>query len=197
MIGLHLNQATSTLQSQEPLLKIMGRTLRRSADIRISGAYRGVNLSGLEYGGTPPQHPEEDYKYLKSKGFNLVRLAFDWEKLQPVKSGAFDTVYQALIDQNIAWAKIYGINIILDCHNYGRRKVSGVERVLNDGVLTYADLNDLWLRLSNLYKNEETVLAYDLMNEPHDMPVATVPSNIKTSTWSVGARSSIYNSGKH
>jgi endoglycosylceramidase len=77
---------------------------------------RGVNLSGLEY--IPPvqwAHHESDYATIVSWGFNVVRLPISWENLEP-RPGVYDDAYLRLVDQDIAWAKQYGIYIVLDMH---------------------------------------------------------------------------------
>lgn len=78
---------------------------------------RGVNLSGYEY--IPPiqwAHHSSDYATIASWGFNVVRLPISWENLEP-RAGVYDDRYlQNLVGQDIAWAKQYGIYIVLDMH---------------------------------------------------------------------------------
>ena len=77
---------------------------------------RGVNLSGYEY--VPPiqwAHYESDYATIASWGFNAVRLPISWENLEP-RAGVYNDSYLRLVDQDVAWAKQYGIYIVLDMH---------------------------------------------------------------------------------
>lgn len=93
--------------------------------------YRGISVSGLEFGSNIPgsesidyfQGEEAVYEYLASKGFNVARLAFKWERLQPEINGALDSTYKGYIDNNLTWANTHGIKVILDCHNYARRRI--------------------------------------------------------------------------
>jgi len=57
---------------------------------------------------------------------------------------------------------------------------SGTYRV-GDPQLPTSAFADLWSRLATAYVSESTVWMYDLMNEPHDMPVPTTTSNYNTS----------------
>ncbi|MFI5449905.1 MAG: glycoside hydrolase family 5 protein [Candidatus Bathyarchaeia archaeon] len=76
---------------------------------------RGVNLSGYEY--SPPEwiHNESDFKTIASWGFNVIRLPISWENIEP-RPGHYNEDYLRLIDQDIAWAKAYGIYVVLDMH---------------------------------------------------------------------------------
>jgi endoglucanase len=148
---------------------------------------RGINLAGAEFGennlpGTFGRdytfNSETTYRYFGAKNLNLVRLMLRWERLQPVLRGPLDANYLTGVKNNIAWAKAHGDRVILDIHNYGRYKLTE-NGVLNTYTLdnTYggvvkvagADLADLWIRMSNEFRDEAAVYAYDLMNEPHDM----------------------------
>jgi endoglycosylceramidase len=78
---------------------------------------RGVDLSGYEY--IPPiqwVHHESDYAQIASWGFNVIRLPISWENLEPQAGVYNDSYLQNLVDQDIAWAKQYGIYVILDMH---------------------------------------------------------------------------------
>lgn len=137
--------------------------------------HRGVNLAGAEFNsGVIPGveeknftwNDEKSYEYFASKGLTLIRVPFRWERMQPVLYDALDTKYLNGLKRNVAWAQKHGAKIILDVHNYGRYhgKVIGVSPDVPISAFT-----DLWVRLSNEFKDELAVYAYDLMNEPHGM----------------------------
>lgn len=151
---------------------------------------RGVNLAGAEFGennlpGTLGRdytfNSETSYRYFGAKNLNLVREMLRWERLQPVLNGPLDANYLAGIRNSIAWAKAHGDRVILDIHNYGRYKITE-NGVLNTYILdnNYSGvvkvpgsaLADLWARISAEFRDESTIYAYDLMNEPHDMGAA-------------------------
>jgi endoglucanase len=133
---------------------------------------RGVNLAGAEFGetelpGTPGTHftynSERSFQYFAEKGFTLFRLALRWERLQPVLRGPLDDFHLAALKQNVTWAHAHGIKLIIEIHNFGAfLDLSGREIILTSGV----ELADFWLRLSDEFRNEPAVYAYDLMNEP-------------------------------
>lgn len=178
-----------------------GRSLRRKIGRTRSSAYRGMSISGLEF--TPGTFPGTlnthffapalaDFQYMATKGFNLVRLPFRWERVQPTLGGALDTTHLNLIKQAINDARTVGIPVMLDVHNYGGYYVAGVEHKINDGTVTYAHFADLWSRLSSEFKNDSNVWGYGLMNEPESMPVPTTTANYNTTaTWTLAARAAL------
>jgi len=165
-----------------------------------SGQYRrGVNVAGAEFGqsnlpGTLGRdytfNSEATFRYFAEKKLGLIRLPLQWERLQHTPGGPLDAAYLAGVKSNVAWAKAHGAEIILDIHNFARYSVRTggaletyvIDNKSADGSVkvTAADLADLWVRLSNEFKFERTVYAYDLMNEPHDMGQANWKSISQT-----------------
>ena len=146
--------------------------------------FRGVNLAGAEFGqdvlpGTFGTHywfnSDASFRYFAGKGLNIVRVPLRWERLQPVLRGPLASDYLARLKQNAAWAQAHGGKILIEIHNFGRYKINGLTECILDnpcpgttGVST-VDFIDLWERLSDEFRNEAGVYAYDLMNEPHQM----------------------------
>ena len=75
--------------------------------------YLGVNLSGAEFGvpdefrhAYPAGVPGTDYIFptraeidgYAAAGFNIIRVPFAWERLQPAQGGPFDPAYLAGLD---------------------------------------------------------------------------------------------------
>jgi endoglucanase len=61
-------------------------------------------------------------------------------------------------------AEQYQIDVVLDLHNYGRYKgeIVGSKQVPNDAFY------DVWKRIAQALKSYPALMAYGLMNEPHD-----------------------------
>ena len=134
---------------------------------------RGVNLAGAEF--APERVPgvaNIDYtfptaakiQYYDQAGFNAMRLPFTWERLQPVLLKPLDPVYLALIINFLDDAARRNQHVVLDLHNYGRYRgyIIGTEAVPPKAF------RDLWHRLAKAVGKKRAVLAYGLMNEPHD-----------------------------
>jgi endoglucanase len=141
----------------------------------------GVNLAGAEFGATFPGVYGVDYiyptsenlDYYKSKGRNLVRLPFHWERLQHELNGPLDKEELERLRGFLRAAAARQMDVILDVHNYGRYHFAGedqgVYHIIGSERVPFAAFGDLWGRIAAAVKDEPAVCAYGLMNEPHDM----------------------------
>ena len=148
--------------------------------------YRGVNLAGADFGesnlpgtfGVDYTYPTNaEATYFKSKGMNIIRLPFRWERLQPTLNAALDPTelnrLQTFVNQAIA----VGHTVVLDPHNYARYK----NNIIGASSVTNANFADFWGRLATVYKNNPAVI-FGLMNEPNSM---------STETWVAAANAAI------
>lgn len=141
------------------------------------GYLRGVNSYSLAYiAGSDPRYrsePPSSYRYLASRGHKIIRLPIPWGKLQPQLGGPLDPNFQAAMLREVANIRAAGMRTVLDLHAYFRHPTSESAAVVGDGI-SQAQLDDVWLKLSALFKDDESVYAYDLMNEPYDMPSSVI-----------------------
>lgn len=154
---------------------------------------RGVNVSGAEFGddnipgvyGTDyTYNSAQTFEYFAARNLKFIRLQILWERLQPVLGGPLDPTNLGYLQQDVAWAKAAGAQISIDPHDFGRYSInqSGVLNTYiidneynGQVVVSSADLENFWVQMSNVFKDEPAVVAYDLMNEPHDMGTANWP----------------------
>ncbi len=152
--------------------------------------YKGVNLSGAEFGTSIPGTKGIDYTwptktevdYYIAKGMNTFRLQFLWERLQPTPKGEFNKTYETDLDSFVVYATSKGATVFLNPQNFARYygKVVGTADVPND---VFADL---WRRLALKYANNQKVV-FGLVNEPHDMPTEQWLSAANTATAAIRA----------
>jgi endoglucanase len=147
---------------------------RHADDCEDDGvALTGVNIASAEFGeGNLPGIYEQDYIYpsagdvdvLLERGFNVFRLPFRWERLQPVVNGDFDPVELARLDTLVRYITKHRAKVLLDPHNYARyfNQVVGVD-------IPASALGDFWARLAHLFRHDSRVL-FGVMNEPNSMP---------------------------
>jgi endoglucanase len=133
----------------------------------------GINLAGPEFGGKHlPGKLGHDYLfpnavhliYYKAKGFNAVRLPIKWERLQQKLYSDLDTAYLNEIQNFLMKAKQYQMDVVLDLHNYGRYK----GKIIGSQQVPKTAFYDLWKRTAHALKNYPALMAYGLMNEPHN-----------------------------
>jgi endoglucanase len=158
---------------------------------------RGVNMSGAEFGSnsengggnvggtlgsTYTYESAPTFGYFGARGLPFIRMEVLWERLQPTPGGPLapgnpnDNL--GYLKQAVAWAKAGGAQISIVLQNYGRYTVDGQVCIIDNPctggtvLVTGADLADFWAKMAAVFVNEPGVVAYDMMNEPHDMGVA-------------------------
>ncbi len=153
----------------------------------------GVSLAGPEFGmlerhlsNLSPGVHGVDYVYnspatsrrVAQSGFQLVRLPFRWERIQPRLGHSLDPAELQRLESAVDSAAEQGLKVILDLHNYCRYRigtsqgvvVAVVDEPINGKALVRREhLADLWRRLALNFRGHPGVLAYGIMNEPHDM----------------------------
>ncbi len=140
----------------------------------------GVNLAGAEFGDVFPGVYDTDYTYpsnsvldyYSGKGLKLIRLPIKWERIQPTMNTALNATELNRITAVVDYAKTKGMQVIVDMHNYCRRSINGTEKIIGANGLPTANIKDCWTRLATALKTKTNIFAYDIMNEPHDMPQA-------------------------
>jgi endoglucanase len=137
--------------------------------------YAGVNLSGAEFKakrlpGVPFKdytYPQPaDFDYFASRGMNVIRLPFLWERLQPDLGGDFDKQQLLLLQKTVEMAKTRNMSIVLDVHNYGRYRGQEIGAGVPDSAFA-----DFWSRLAKAFANDPRVI-FGMMNEPASIPAA-------------------------
>ena len=157
--------------------------------------FRGVNVSQAEWGdplnesygvGNYTYATAPTFNYFTARGLPFVRLLVKWERLQPTLLGDLDPTQLGYLQQNVADAKAAGAVVSIVPHNEARYATleSQVANYDSDACIvdnpcpgspftvTSDELVDFWVKMSNVFKDEPAVAAYDLTNEPHDMGVA-------------------------
>lgn len=135
---------------------------------------RGVNLSGPEFGTVPGRHAT-DYAYPSAQtiarfgalGLTGVRLPVRWERLQPRPGEPLDAAELLRLDAAVVAAKLAGMRTVIDLHNFA---YYGTDRI-GTGAAAVSAFADVWRRLAAHFRSEPFV-AFGLMNEPYDIPVA-------------------------
>lgn len=136
----------------------------------------GVNVAGAEFNsGKLPGTVNKDYtypapsdlKFMAAQGANVIRLPFRWERVQPEINGPLNDAEIKRLQSTVAAAKAEGLCVIFDVHNYAKyfgQNMAG-RTDLQNGLI------DFWRRLALIFDDQSSV-AFGLMNEPNYMPLA-------------------------
>lgn len=120
---------------------------------------------------------EPDIKYIAALGMNCLRLPFWYrnfmnEDLQFYAENPDENPGFQLMDRLIGWAEKYGLYVILDMHGApGGQSTDHTTGTLNKNELYTSEENlsamqSIWEAIATRYKDNGTVCAYDIMNEP-------------------------------
>lgn len=140
--------------------------------------FLGVNLAtasgGTVHGeyNTNYSYPTfKDLHYFKAKGVRLVRFPFRWERVQHEVNGPLDMEFDVKkIKEVVAEAERIGMYVMLDMHDYCRRKVDGTTYKFGESdKLTKEHFADVWYKLATEFKDFTNIWGYDIMNEPYSL----------------------------
>jgi endoglucanase len=115
----------------------------------------------------------EDIRFIKRSGFNSVRVPFNYrlfvtdDEPQRLEGPGYE-----LLDRVIGWCKQEGLFVILDMHAApGGQTGDNIDDswgfpFLFESAESQELTVKIWQKIAARYKNETTVLGYDLLNEP-------------------------------
>jgi aryl-phospho-beta-D-glucosidase BglC (GH1 family) len=122
---------------------------------------------------------EEDIAQIEKLGFNCVRVPFWYrnfmtEDLEWLTENNDDNPGFQKLDWLISTCEKYGVYVMLDLHgapggqskNHCTGKAGRNELYENEEMLTATV--ELWCAIATRYKDNKTVVAYDLLNEPQN-----------------------------
>ena len=117
---------------------------------------------------------EADVERIAELGFNAVRPALNARLF--LTEGDNPTYVEenfVLLDQLIGWCRKHGLYVIIDMHGApGGQTGANIDDSANDQPELFTEMKnqdrlvELWTTIARRYKDEPTVAAYDLLNEP-------------------------------
>lgn len=109
----------------------------------------------------------DDIHLIHQAGFNSIRVPIHYKFFATDDAEGFQ-----LIDQLVQWSKAEDIYLVLDMHAAPGGQTgtniddsNGYPWLFNDAS-AQQQLLDTWQRIARHYRNEPTILGYDLLNEP-------------------------------
>jgi hypothetical protein len=139
-----------------------------------SGAFTQTGFSAASPGtyGEDYVYPDRaDFAYLRSRGHNLTRVPFRWERVQPTINEPLNSVELARLRSCFDGAAAVGMRVIPSVQNYGAYYFGEQNyKDIGSPELPISAYRDLWSRLAGVWKDHPAVVGYDIMNEPYDLP---------------------------
>ncbi len=181
----YIATAASAAATSDDYLHAVGSTLYDDAgnEVRLTGiAWFGFETGNQVYHGLWTANMEDILDTVANQGFNVLRIPLSVQLVNQWRNGngasPASVNYSAnpdlqgltslqILDASIAYCKKIGLKVMLDMH-----------RVVNTQMLDSwytadypaADFEACWKWLAEHYKNDDTVIAMDLFNEPHGQP---------------------------
>ena len=109
----------------------------------------------------------EDIHQIKQMGFDSIRIPMHWKLFATDDAEGF-----ALLDRVLGWCHDEGLLVVLDLHAAPGGQTGANIDDSNGWPWLYTDkgaqqqTEDLWRRVAHRYRNNTTVMGYDLLNEP-------------------------------
>jgi len=155
--------------------------IRRDRDKLVVGEdaheirLRGVNFNNLNWEEdaaliiNSDHHSELDFQRVADMGMNVIRFNLSYVVFEDdddpynYKREGWDW-----LDQNISWAKEYGIYLLINIHVPQGGYQGGTDEgfALWDNAENQERLKALWREIAARYKDEPLIAGYDLLNEP-------------------------------
>lgn len=141
-----------------------------------------ITLRGVAFGNEvwsdkevpSTHHNETDFQRLSAMHMNAVRFYLNYKTFE--SDNAPYTYKQTgwdWINQNVEWAKKYGVYLILNMHYpQGGYQSGGTGDMLWNAVESQNRLTALWGEIAKKYKDEPTIIGFGLVNEP--IPISSL-----------------------
>lgn len=118
---------------------------------------------------------------IADRGFNLLRIPISTELIKNWSNGSYPTANfnQAtnsylvgmnsleIFDYVIGQCRANGIKIMIDIHSAKTDSMGHMANIWTNGDISEQDYLDALAWMAGRYKNDDTIIAYDLKNEPH------------------------------
>jgi endoglucanase len=116
---------------------------------------------------------DEDIRFIKQSGFNSIRVPFSYRLfVTEAEPRRLEGVGYELLDRVVGWCQKEGLYVILDMHAApGGQTGDNIDDSYGYPFLFESEESqqlaaDIWQKIAARYKDEPTVIGYDLLNEP-------------------------------
>jgi endoglucanase len=135
-----------------------------------------IQLKGIAFGNEvwsdkeipDTHHSEIDFERVKSMNMNLIRFYINYKTFEDdAQPYTYKKTGLDWLNKNIAWAKKYGIYLIVNLHvPQGGFQSLGTGDALWTNPENQKRVISLWKHIAETYKNESQIIGFGLVNEP-------------------------------
>ena len=142
---------------------------------KFEGYQKGVNLGGWlsQCVSYEKEHFDnfitlKDIEYIKSLGFDHVRLPIDYDVIEEEDGRIKEDGYKHIEDL-IGWCRKLGLKLILDLHKtcgfmFDTKEVPDPDKFFTDVTLQDRFI-ETWVRLIKRFGKDKDIMAFELLNE--------------------------------
>ncbi|WP_430868772.1 cellulase family glycosylhydrolase [Demequina aurantiaca] len=192
-------------ESNDDWLHTDGNTIVDSQGnpVWLTGAnWFGFNTTERVLHGLWTANLNDTVDQISAHGFNVLRvpisteLLLEWKNGQAAVASGINThanpeleglTTLGVFDAFLAASKDAGVKVILDVHSAAADNAGHVAPMWYSGSITTEDFYDAWVWTAERYKNDDTIIGYDLENEPHgtfqDSPRAKWDGSTDPDNW--------------
>ena len=116
---------------------------------------------------------DEDIRFIKQSGFNSIRVPFSYRLfVAEAEPRRLEGPGYELLDRVVGWCRQEGLYVILDMHAApGGQTGDNIDDSYGYPFLFESEESqqlaaNIWQKIAARYKDEPTVIGYDLLNEP-------------------------------
>ncbi|MFZ5987336.1 MAG: cellulose binding domain-containing protein [Bacillota bacterium] len=149
----------------------------------------GFNTGTNAFDGLWSANMKNAMAAMADRGINILRIPISVELVDQWSKGVYPTANintyvnpelagmhsLQLFDTAIQYCREYGMKVMIDIHSAKTDAMGHVYPVWYNGTITTETFYSVWEWLAERYKNNDTVIAFDLKNEPHGKPYDGAP----------------------
>jgi len=176
---------TTGAPTDDDWLHVSGSTIVDSEGnaVWLTGAnWFGFNATERVFHGLWSVNMDSTMQGIAEHGINVLRVPISTELLKEWKNGqaavpsGVNTYANPeltglttleVFDAFLAQSKKYGVKVILDVHSAEADNSGHIAPMWYKGSMTTQDFYDTWVWVADRYKNDDTIIGFDLENEPH------------------------------
>ena len=181
------SSGTPVSPSQDDWLHTDGNKIldKNGTEVWLTGInWFGYNTGTNVFDGVWACNMKEALAAIADRGFNLLRIPISAELVLNWKNGVYPAANfnqasnpelagldsLAIFDVAIAQCKASGIKVMLDIHSAKTDSMGHMTNLWYTDSISTQDYYDSLVFLAEHFSGDDTVIAYDLKNEPHGKP---------------------------